>query len=66
MEIEPVPIIFKDDPEQNKKFKKTVTIQLLTLQKKANPNNDKKKEMFNYYGDFDLAPYLEGPNHGSS
>ena len=24
MEIEPVPIIFKDDPEQNKKFKKTV------------------------------------------
>ena len=22
--------------------------------------------MFNFYGDFDLAPYLEGPNYGSS
>lgn len=48
--IEPIPVKVFGDPDAEKKIHKT---------KKLGKNGNKKDDMYNFYGDYDLTSYFE-------
>lgn len=52
--IEPLPVKMFGDPDADKKYKKTKKAG------KKEPEGENTDDTYNFYGNYDMTPYLEG------